>query len=359
MKALFFYLLLLKSSSSFVHKQLALTPLSRLIKTHISNPVSIQYSLTTACKSAEAASIPPTSSDNVIKTNKLKNIISTATNIFPLWVILSCVIGNVNPTALQWFTPYITPALALTMLSMGMTLTINDFYRVLKQPQLIAVGFVAQYVIMPLSAYYVAKFMQLGPELSTGLILVGCAPGGTASNLVSLIAQADVPLSVLMTLASTIAAVFMTPFLVTLLTKSYVPVKAIDLVYSTLNVVLAPVFAGIAINTLFPTFCSKVSEYAALPCVLLVSMICGAVTASNRGISIGTSGLKLLISIIAMHTSGFFFGYQFARILNATEQQARTIRFVQYHSFSYIFSMCVYIHFSVCIFIMCILYGMV
>ena len=324
MKFWFVFFLILKSSSSFVHKRLAF---SRLITSNINNPLSTQYTSTT-CRSAEPAIIPSYPTSDGIKTSKLKNIITTATNIFPLWVILSCVIGNVKPAALQWFTPYITPALALTMLSMGMTLTINDFYRVLKQPQLIAVGFVAQYLIMPLSAYYVAKFMQLGPELSTGLILVGCAPGGTASNLVSLIAQADVPLSVLMTLASTIAAVFMTPFLVTLLTKSYVPVKAMDLVYSTLNVVLAPVFAGIAFNTFFPTFCSKVSEYAALPCVLLVSMICGAVTASNQGIALGANSLKLLISIIAMHTSGFFFGYQFASLLNATEQQARTIRYV-------------------------------
>lgn len=255
-------------------------------------------------------------------------VVNTATNIFPIWVLLFCLIGNIKPKLLSWFSPYITAALSLTMLSMGMTLTINDFFRVLKQPQLIALGFIAQYGIMPFSAYYIARFMKLGPELSTGLILVGCSPGGTASNLVSLIAQADVPLSVLMTLTSTIAAVFMTPFLVTTLAKSFVPVSAADLVYSTLNVVLVPVMAGVVMNSFYPKLCNFIAQYAALPCVLLVSLICGAVTASNQGLSLGITGYKLLLSIILLHVSGFLWGYVFSKVLRATEQQSRTIRSV-------------------------------
>ena len=325
---LFCSIFTLSSSFVFVHRQPKFNSYLPIIQ-----PSSLLSQIPTkhVYRSSNTESI--SNSHNVKNASgqqQLKKVINMATNIFPLWVLLSCVVGNVKPSLLSWFSPYITPALALTMLSMGMTLTIDDFSRVLKQPQLIAVGFIAQYLIMPTSAYYVAKFMKLGNELSTGLILVGCAPGGTASNLVSLIAEADVPLSVLMTLASTIAAVFMTPFLITFLTKSYVPVKSADLVYSTLNVVLAPVIAGISMNTLFPKFCSKISEYAALPCVLLVSMICGAVTASNKGLALGATGYKLLISIIMMHSIGFLFGYVFAKALKSSEQQARTIRFVIY-----------------------------
>jgi BASS family bile acid:Na+ symporter len=132
---------------------------------------------------------------------------------------------------------------------MGMTLTVDDFKRVATQPKYVLIGFLAQYMIMPLSAFFIAKAAGLGPALSSGLILVGCSPGGTASNLVTLIAQADVALSVVMTACSTVAAVFMTPWLTTQLAGSYVAIKAKDLVLSTLQVVLVPVTAGLVINT--------------------------------------------------------------------------------------------------------------
>ena len=89
----------------------------------------------------------------------------------------------------QWFSPYITAALTLTMICMGMTLTLQDFANIKTTWNYIILGFIAQYSIMPLSALFYSKLFQLSPSLSSGLILVGCAPGGTASNLVTLIAQ--------------------------------------------------------------------------------------------------------------------------------------------------------------------------
>lgn len=255
----------------------------------------------------------------------LRKLLDAATNLFPFWVLLFTLLGRTKPQSLVWFSPFITPALALTMLSMGMTLTIKDFYRVLQSPQYIAVGFLAQYVIMPFSALFLSKLLNLGPDISSGLILVGCAPGGTASNLVTLIAHADVPLSVMMTLVSTVAAVFMTPFLATRLANSYIKVQASDLVLSTLQVVLAPVIAGLTLNTFSPKVCAKVSQYMSFPCVMLVAMICGTVSASNSGVSLGFSSLKLLLAVTLLHASGFLWGFLFATLLRSGEQRARTI----------------------------------
>ena len=159
-----------------------------------------------------------------------------------------------------------------------------------------------------------------------GLILVGCAPGGTASNLVTMIAQADLPLSVVMTAASTVAAVFMTPFLTAKLAGSYVVIKAMDLVMSSLNVVLAPVLAGLCLNSALPQLSQKIAKYTPFLSVLLVSMICGTVSATNSGVAIGISGLKLVLAVASLHLSGFFWGYLFARFLGAGERQSRTIR---------------------------------
>ena len=181
--------------------------------------------------------------------SQLKQVLEAGTGLFPLLVLSSSLLGTKHPSSLTWFAPYVTPALSLTMLFMGMTLSIDDFRRVGSQPKFVLLGFLAQYVIMPLSAFVIARVAKLGPSLSSGLILVGCAPGGTASNLVTLIAQADVALSVVMTACSTLAAVVMTPWLTTRLAGSYVAIRSQDLVLSTMQVVLAPVATGLVINT--------------------------------------------------------------------------------------------------------------
>lgn len=135
----------------------------------------------------------------------ISGLLELGTNLFPLWVLSFSVMGFQRPETLEWFVPYVTPALTATMVGMGMTLTLDDFKRVLRQWRFVLVGFVAQYLIMPFSAVFAARFFKLPADIASGLILVGCAPGGTASNLVTLIAKADVALSILMTTASTVS----------------------------------------------------------------------------------------------------------------------------------------------------------
>jgi hypothetical protein len=97
--------------------------------------------------------------------SKIKKLLDSGTNLFPFFVASFSALGARNPQSLSWFQPYVTPALSLTMLSMGMTLTVDDFKRVGRNPKYILLGFVAQYSIMPLTAYYIAKYAQLGPAL--------------------------------------------------------------------------------------------------------------------------------------------------------------------------------------------------
>lgn len=254
-----------------------------------------------------------------------KRLLESATNAFPLWVLASSIIGWFRPAVFDWFTPFVTPSLALTMLSMGMTLTLKDFQRVAQTPKWVLVGFLAQFSIMPLTAALLAKVCRLGPDLASGLILVGCAPGGTASNLVALIAGADVALSVLMTMASTIAAIVMTPLLTKSLAGGYVEIKAAELVASTLNVVLLPVLAGLALNTARPKLSQAVASYTPFMGVLLVSAICGCISAVNSGTALKTIGPGLVTAILGLHTVGFALGYLVSRRMGADESRARTI----------------------------------
>jgi BASS family bile acid:Na+ symporter len=173
------------------------------------------------------------------KETALVKAVTTLTSLFPFWVLSAAVLGFFKPMAMSWLKgELVTFSLALTMLFMGMTLTVADFDRVLKNPKQVFLGFVCQYTIMPLLGLLCAKIFQLPVPLAVGTILVACCPGGTASNLVTLIAKADVALSVLMTTVSTCAAPIMTPFLTSLLAGALVPVAAGGLVLSTLQVLL-------------------------------------------------------------------------------------------------------------------------
>jgi len=119
-----------------------------------------------------------------------------------------------EPAWFMWFSgPWIVWGLAVIMLGMGVTLTVEDFRRVLTMPKPVALGFCAQYTVMPLLGWGIGRLLQLDTPFAVGLILVSCCPGGTASNVVTYLARANVALSVVMTAASTFAAVFMTPLL--------------------------------------------------------------------------------------------------------------------------------------------------
>lgn len=125
------------------------------------------------------------------------------------------------------------------MLTMGLTLELKDLFNLFMQrPLSILFGCVAQYTIMPASAALIGKFFGLSPSLLVGLILLGCCPGGTASNVVTLIAQGDVPLSIVMTVCTTLGAIIFTPFLTKILAGAYIPVNVAQLSLSTLQVKL-------------------------------------------------------------------------------------------------------------------------
>src|SRR5262245_49047274 len=157
----------------------------------------------------------------------MTRILSLATNLFPFWVVLGGVLALFYPRWFTWFGgEFITWGLAVIMLGMGITLSVDDFRSVLKMPRAVAAGFVAQYLIMPFLGWAVAHLLKLETPFAVGLILVACCPGGTASNVVTYLAKANVPLSVLMTMCSTFGAIVMTPLLTKWLAGTYVPVPA-------------------------------------------------------------------------------------------------------------------------------------
>ncbi|KAF0176848.1 MAG: bile acid:Na+ symporter BASS family [Limisphaerales bacterium] len=255
----------------------------------------------------------------------MQRVLDWLTNLFPLWALLGGALALVEPRWFTWFSgEFIVWGLAIIMLGMGITLSVDDFKRVFKMPKAIAAGFLAQYSLMPFLGWAIASALPLEKHMAVGLILVACCPGGTASNVVTFLAKADVPLSVLMTMCSTFAAVVMTPLLTKFLAGALVPVDAMGLFLSTVKVVLLPLVLGLALPHFTPKLVTKVLPAAPLVSVVFITLIVASVIGQNAK-PIRESGGVLLLAVFLLHACGFGLGYLFAKLFGYDKIVCRTI----------------------------------
>ncbi|XP_052199956.1 sodium/pyruvate cotransporter BASS2, chloroplastic [Diospyros lotus] len=256
--------------------------------------------------------------------SQYERIIETLTSLFPVWVILGTVIGIYKPAAVTWLqTDLFTVGLGFLMLSMGLTLTFEDFRRCLRNPWTVGVGFLAQYLIKPMLGFIIAMTLKLSAPLATGLILVSCCPGGQASNVATYISKGNVALSVLMTTCSTIGAIVMTPLLTKLLAGQLVPVDAAGLAISTFQVVLVPTVLGVLSNEYFPKFTSKIVTVTPLIGVILTTLLCASPIGQVSDV-LKAQGTRLLFPVALLHAAAFALGY-FISKLSFGESTSRTI----------------------------------
>ncbi|MDX6765430.1 MAG: bile acid:sodium symporter family protein [Candidatus Methylacidiphilales bacterium] len=252
-------------------------------------------------------------------------------NTFPLWVTTGGILALVHPEWFRWFSEWkpagqslVVWGLGIIMLGMGITLSVEDFKQVVRMPKNIGIGVAAQYLIMPFLGWAVAHLMHLPVPFAVGLILVACCPGGTASNVVTYLARANVALSVLMTMCSTFLAVILTPLLTRMLAGTYVPVDAAGLFWSTVQVVLLPLVLGLLLNHFTPRAVRWVTPVAPLVAVLTITLICASIIAASAD-AVKSSGPALLLSVFLLHAGGFALGYLFSRIFGGHVTTHRTI----------------------------------
>ena len=246
------------------------------------------------------------------------------TVLFPLWILLTGVLAFIYPPALTWFKgPLITFGLGMIMLGMGLTLTFNDFKRILRFPTWIIFGVILQYTVMPLLGYALGYLFRLPTPLAVGLVLVACCPGGTASNVMTFLAKANVALSVSMTALSTCLAIVMTPLLTAWLAGSRVDVHAWGLFLSVLQVVILPIIIGILMNQYFPKVSHKVAAISPFTAVVFICLIVGSILGQGKS-DIIDAGPTLIFSIITLHVAGFILGYFFSSVMTRNESVSRT-----------------------------------
>ena len=247
------------------------------------------------------------------------------TSGFPLWVLAASLLALWRPGWFAWFTgPLIPLGLGIIMLGMGLTLSLDDFRRVARYPVQTITVVALQYTVMPSLGWFSAWLFYLPVPHAVGLILVACCPGGTASNVISYLARADVALSVTMTSISTILAVAMTPALTALLAGSRIDVPAAGLFLSTVEVVILPVVAGVLMKRYLPGLTRRILPVAPLAAVLMITLIVASVIAAGRG-EILQAGLRLLGAVFTLHAGGFLLGYVGSSLTLKDVIVARTI----------------------------------
>lgn len=255
----------------------------------------------------------------------MRGFSAQAANAFPLWLLVFSGLAMWRPEIFTWFGgPWIVWALTFIMLGMGVTLDAGAFRAVARDWRAVVLGFFAQYTIMPGTAWGVAKAMDLPPDFAVGLILVACCPGGTASNVVTFIARANVALSVVMTTCSTLAAVAVTPWLTHLLAGAYLRVDGWGMFFTTLQVVIFPVVLGVFLHHKVPRLRMPVAEIGPLVSVLLICMICASIIGNSRQ-AILENGVRLLAAVALLHSLGFLLGWLFAKALRFANPEARAI----------------------------------
>ncbi|MBH0164984.1 bile acid:sodium symporter family protein [Fictibacillus sp. 7GRE50] len=256
----------------------------------------------------------------------LEKVSKTAGNTFAIWVILFAIAAFLIPEGFTWIAPYIPLLLGIIMFGMGLTLSLNDFKAVFQAPKSVFIGVAAQYTIMPLLAFGLATAFKLPAEVAVGVILVGCCPGGTASNVMTFLAKGNTALSVAVTSVATLLAPILTPALTLLFASKWLSVSAGSLLLSIVQIVIVPIVLGLVVKLLFRKQVEK--SVAALPLVSVVGIVAvaSAVVAANAK-QIAETGL-LILSIVVLHNVlGLLIGFLIAKglKLDFADQKAISI----------------------------------
>ena len=255
---------------------------------------------------------------------KIGRISSFLTRYIGVIIIIFSIIAFCWRDGFAWTTNYTSMFLGIAMFGMGLTIKMGDFQVVFSRPKEILIGCLAQYTVIPFLAWILAVVLKLPEDLALGVILVGCCPGGTASNVITYIAGGDVALSVGMTIVSTLVAPLATPALVYMLAGAWVEVSFIAMVLSVVKVILVPVLLGILIRSILGKQIQKISELLPLISVVSIVMIISGIVAVNAD-KIISCGMLVLGVVILHNLCGMGIGLVAAKLLKVPYDKVTAI----------------------------------
>ena len=240
-------------------------------------------------------------------------------------VVLVAAIALFLPSSFLWVDTWaINPMLGVIMFGMGLTLSPQDFRIVFSRPKDIIIGCLAQFTVMPLLALGLSWAFALPKELALGVILVGCCPGGTASNVITYLAKGDLALSVGMTATSTLLAPLLTPLLVWLLAGTMVEVDTIGMLLSIVYVVIAPIAVGLVFQRYLPKFTKSTVPYLPAFSSIVIAFVVGIVVSHNAD-RLLVGGMIVVLVVMLHNLCGLSLGYIIGRLLGLADSKKRAI----------------------------------
>ena len=255
----------------------------------------------------------------------VKRICDLISSLMGVIILLSAVLALYFPSYFSFLSPsIINPMLGVVMLGMGLTLNPSDFKTVFSRPKDVIAGCAAQFVVMPLLALLLTKAFSLPAEIALGVVLVGCCPGGTASNVITYLSKGDLSLSVAMTTVSTLLAPFLTPFLTWALIGETVDVDVVSMFLSIFFVVILPVALGLTIQRFLPRFTKVVSTYLPSFSVLVIALIVMIVVSLNSAKLLSCGALVVLV-VVLHNIMGLALGYAVAKLLRMSGAKSKAV----------------------------------
>ena len=256
----------------------------------------------------------------------LEKISGFAGKHMPIIAVVVVIVALIFPNPIQSSLParWMSIPLGVVMFSMVTTLKFDDFKIVFQKPKAVIAGICAEYTVMPLLALGLVKLFQLPDDLAVGVILVGCCPGGMASNVMAYLAKGDVALSVGMTACATIISQVVMPGLIMLLLHQTVSMNYLMIFMTIIQVMFIPMALGVMFNLAFPKAAKQLSRVLSLVSVVAISIVIMSV------ISLDPAGIisagPIAIAVVALHNvAGYAFGYGVGRVLGLSKKQRRSV----------------------------------
>ena len=260
----------------------------------------------------------------------MKGIFEFIEKYFFIVILIAVAISLIYPNSFKWvLSEYnginiINLLLSIVLFTMGNTWKADDFINVFKNPKAITVGISAQYIIMPLMAFTLARTFSLDTALTAGLILVGTVPGGTASDVITFLAKGDVALSVSLTAVSTVISPLLTPIITLLLIGNQIHFNPVDMFISIIQIVIVPIMLGLILNYKFPNFCEKLKDYLPTVSSIVICLIVAGVIGANKQ-AILTSSAVILIVIVLQYFLSMLIGFGIGRLAGMDKKQIITV----------------------------------
>ena len=255
----------------------------------------------------------------------MKQICKWISDWMGVLVLVSAILALAFPEGVGHLKPsLINPLLGVIMFGMGLTLKVEDFRVVFTRPKDVLVGCLAQFTVMPALAFGLSRLFGLDEALTIGVVLVGCCPGGTASNVITYLAKGDLALSVGMTATSTLLAPLLTPLLVLLLVGETVDVNVIGMLLSIIWVVILPIVLGLLVKRLLPKATEQATVYLPAVSTIAICLIVMIVIAANAHKLL--AGGWIVILVVMLHNIlGLAVGYLIGLLLKMTPAKRRAI----------------------------------